>query len=415
MEIMISYFEAVELIEKNAAIAATEQIGVGDSLGRICVNDIISPLRLPTFDNSAMDGFAVFSQATIAATNDKPLRFEVGEVIPAAISESKIALAMNMCSEIMTGAAIPQGYDAVIPVELVNEINDNGKRYIEITEPVAANANLRFGGEDVQLGELIIKQGCKISPAEIMLLRAVGVTEIEVYKKIAIAVAVSGEEVSENYAKALQYGEIYNSNAPLLNNMLADNCFSSIYYGILRDNKSALIDYINANVNSQILLTTGAVSKGKWDFIPQTLREIGAEIIFHSVAIRPGKPILFAKLADGRYFFGLPGNPVSSFVGWRFFVIPLIRALFNLSREKTIQAQVSGQFSKKHKLRQFLKAKLEIVAAQAEVTISPDQESFKIKPLASSNCWAIAEEDVNKLNIGDLIPVVPLYHDFSRQ
>ena len=168
-------------------------------------------------------------------------------------------------------------------------------------------------------------------------------------------------------------------------------------------------------MNSQILLTTGAVSKGKWDFIPQTLRGIGAEIIFHSVAIRPGKPILFAKLADGRYFFGLPGNPVSSFVGWRFFVIPLIRSLFNLSREKTIQAQVSGQFSKKHKLRQFLKAKLEIVAAQAEVTISPDQESFKIKPLASSNCWAIAEEDVNKLNIGDLIPVVPLYHDFSRQ
>lgn len=412
---MISYFEALELIEKAAGVAAIEQIAVGDSLGRICVDDIISSLNLPTFNNSAMDGFAVFAAATIAATEDKPLRFEVGEVIPAAISESKTALAMNMCSEIMTGAAIPQGYDAVIPIELVTEINDNGKRYIEITEPIAANTNVRFSGEDVQLGELIIKQGCKISPAEIMLLRAVGITEIKVYKKISIAVAVSGEEVSENYDTALQHGEIYNSNAPLLNNMLAENCFSSKYYGILRDNKSALIDYIDANIDSQILLTTGAVSKGKWDFIPQTLREIGAEIIFHSVAIRPGKPILFAKLADGRYFFGLPGNPVSSFVGWRFFVIPLIRRLFNLDREKTIQVQVREQFSKKHKLRQFLKAKFEIITAQAVVTISTDQESFKIKPLISSNCWAIAEENTNKLNTGDLISIVPLYHDFSSQ
>lgn len=410
---MISYLEALGLLENNAQKIASEKIDVKKSLGRICSKDIFSQLNLPSFDNSAMDGFAVYSEATQNASESNPLRLEIGEIIPAAISDNKTALSINMCSEIMTGAAVPVGYDAVIPVELVNEINDNGKHYIEINQPIAKSANFRFSGEDVKSGELIIKQNSQILPADIMLFCALGINEIEVYKKIPISIAVSGEEISENYDLPLRHGEIYNSNAPLLINMSHTECIESNYYGILHDNKQSLIEYINANSHAKILITTGAVSKGKWDFIPYTLKELGAEIIFHSVAIRPGKPVLFAKLPDGRYFFGLPGNPVSSFVGWRFFVIPLVRRLFNLEREKTVTARINGKFTKKHQLRQFLKAMFTIEEGQVKVSVSKDQESFKIKPLVSSNCWVIVEEKDNLLNNGDLVRLVPLYHSFN--
>lgn len=412
---MISYLEALDLIENYVQTIKTETIKVSDALGRICVHDILSPMDLPSFDNSAMDGFAVFSEVTQNADQENPVRLEIIEIIPAAISQNKSAVFINQCSEIMTGAAVPIGYDAVIPVELVNVVNDNGKSYIEITAPISKADNLRFSGEDVKTGEVVVGKSRQISPGEIMLLLALGIYEIEVYTKISIAVAVSGEEVSENYDVALRYGEIYNSNAPLLMNMLSEQCFVAQYFGILRDNKQTLIDFIEKSAAAQIVITTGAVSKGKWDFIPQTLKELGAEIIFHSVAIRPGKPILFAKLPTGQYFFGLPGNPVSSFVGWRFFVIPLIRKLFNLQREKGVFAKLTGKFNKKHKLRQFLKAKLEIDAGLATVRISPDQESFKIKSLLMNNYWAIAQEDDNLLNDGDLIQLVPIYHDFSSK
>jgi molybdopterin molybdotransferase len=245
-----------------------------------------------------------------------------------------------------------------------------------------------------------------------MLLCALGISQLAVFEKIQLVVATSGEEVSDDYTKALRHGEIYNSNAPLLLNMSNAPCFASRYYGILRDNRQTLIDFI-AQSPEQILITTGAVSKGKWDFIPETLRELGAEIIFHSVAIRPGKPILFARLKDGRYFFGLPGNPVSAMVGWRFFVIPFLRKMLAKDREAMLELKLSATFKKKHSLRQFLKASLHISGGVAEVEISSEQESFKIKALSENALWAIVGEEQHSLASGELILALPRYADFS--
>lgn len=406
---MISYLDAISIIKKNAYTLPSEKITVTDSLNRILSNDIYSPIDLPSFDNSAMDGFAIKYIDSNLASVDNPLSLLVKATIAAEVKEKSVANdEPNTCCEIMTGAAIPVGYDAVVPIEMVEHYTENNKSYIRINTPIAKFANIRFSGEDVKQGTLIKSSTQQIKPSDIMLFHALGITNIDVFKKLEISIASTGNEVSDNYSEPLRYGEIYNSNSPLLLNMATETCFKANYYGILPDENQALSEFIT-NTSEQILVTTGAVSKGKWDFIPETLRSLGAEILFHSVAIRPGKPILFAKLKDGRFFFGLPGNPVSSMVGWRFFLIPLFYAMIKKSEEQPIRLKLKNSFNKPHKLRQFLKADMSIEDGIAYATIDNGQESFKISPLTYCNIWAVANEDDNNMSAESYINAYTLY------
>ncbi len=401
---MISYHEALELIYANAKEHTTEYITLSEACGRVCAESVISKINLPPFNNSAMDGFAVRFSDTLEANVNSLIKLQVGSVLPAGSNLQDLKLAD--CVAIMTGAPVPECYDAVIPVENVTVVHENNERYILISEPIKQYANLRFAGEDVPEDGLILSASQKIRPQDIMLLAACGVASICVYSQIKILLAPSGEELSEQYDKPLNFGEIYNSNAPLLQNLANTPAFLLKYHGIIRDNKEELITLIS-QADAQIIITTGAVSMGEWDFIPAALKELGAEIIFHKTAIRPGKPILFAKLPNGSYFFGLPGNPVASFVGWRFFVLPLIRKTLCQDSEKSCIAIVQNQFHKKHKLRQFLKANLVIDNGVAKVTISSEQESFKIAALTKSNTWVISHEE-QQINAGDMVEFVPL-------
>lgn len=404
---MISYLEALELIRTHAQLYHCEQVSLQDACGRISAEDIYSTIDLPSFNNSAMDGFALKAIDTLSATKVNPVKLRVGTTLAAGSDLQNLELAD--CTAIMTGAAVPDAYNAIIPIEQVQVIHEGEHKYILVSDAVKLSANLRFAGEDVTQGSLIVRASQQLRPQDIMLLAACGVASVMVYSQITIALATSGEEISDEYNQTLNFGQIYNANAPLLQNLATSPVFDLKYHGIIGDKRSELIELINTS-QAQIIITTGAVSMGEWDFIPETLREIGAEIIFHKTAIRPGKPILFAKLTDGRYFFGLPGNPVSSFVGWRFFVIPLIRAILGKASEKSATALASTNFNKKHRLRQFLKANLSIDDGVAQLTISRDQESFKIAPLTSSNVWVIATEE-QQINVGDKVQFVPLIAD----
>ncbi len=411
---MISYLSALDLLESHAKIQAVEPCQTLESLHRVVAEDIFSSISLPSFDNSAMDGFAIRAVDTLLASPNNVIELKVDEIIQAkAAKQHSAPMETMICCEIMTGAPIPIGYDSVIPIENVQLCDKNGIKFILINKPVELHQNVRFIGEDVKQGSLLLKQGQQIQANDVMLLLSLGIAQINVFAKISLAIATTGEEISDDYSRDLQFGEIYNSNAPLLINLAHENCFSARYAGILRDNQSTLLEFIQTSPE-QVLITTGAVSKGKWDFIPDTLRELGADIIFHSVAIRPGKPVLFARLRDGRYFFGLPGNPVSSMVGWRFFVIPLLRKMLSKEREQGFKVINSVEFNKKHSLRHFLKARLFINNGVASSEISNHQESFKIHSLTTNDLWAIAHEDEHSVAAGALITVVPIYANFAK-
>lgn len=405
---MISYLAAAALLEQNAIKMATEDIAVLDSLDRVSSALVCSPIALPSFNNSAMDGFTLRYLNTVNASQDNPILFLVTDILGASATVLHSADDGLVCNEIMTGAAVPIGFDAVVPLEDVEEIDVDNKHYIKITKPILKKANIRFSGEDVCVGSIILAVGQQIKPCDIALLAALGISTVEVFKPLTVAIASSGDEVRDEYGTALNYGEIYNSNAPLLLNLASAKCFIPRYAGVLRDEEQALYEFINQS-SEQILITTGAVSKGKWDFIPRALIEIGATIIFHGVAIRPGKPILFARLKDGRYFFGLPGNPVSSMVGWRFFVQLLIDQMWGKKPQSLMGLTSATTFRKAHKFRQFLKAQLKIDNGKAIAIISDDQESFKIKPLTTNDIWVIVNESQHEILIGDLVTAVPLY------
>lgn len=406
---MISYQQAVQLIRDTAKPIPSENVALERALNRISASEVRSSINLPPFNNSAMDGFAVKSNTTLNASENNPVILQVSDVLPAGSNLDNL-VAGEACA-IMTGAPVPDCYDAVVQIENVVITTTDTGRQIRLTSPVEQFENMRFAGEDVELNQPILTKGQKIRPQDIMLLAACGISSLQVYSNITIAIATSGEEISDNYDQPLEFGQIYNANAPLLQNLANNIPCEAHYAGIIGDNQHALLDFINQNPQ-QILITTGAVSMGDWDFIPQTLKQLGAEIVFHKTAIRPGKPILFAILPDGRYFFGLPGNPVSSFVGWRFFVVPLLRALLGLGAEKTSTAIARNQFHKKHKLRQFLKANLLIDDGVAAITINNGQESFKISPLTTSNVWAISLEE-QQINSGDKVQFIPLLPDWQ--
>ncbi|OFW81057.1 MAG: hypothetical protein A2887_02215 [Alphaproteobacteria bacterium RIFCSPLOWO2_01_FULL_40_26] len=399
---MISYQEALEIIHANSNLSPTENLPVLLAAKKISSLEIFSKIQVPSFNNSAMDGFAIRSADIELASADNKKKLKIIATIAAGEVSTKSG---EGALQIMTGAPVPDGYDAVIPIE---EVELDGENVI-LKRHAKRNENIRFAGEDVAFGQKVLDRGKKITAEDIMLLSAVGVSQISVYKTPSLKIFSTGNEITDNYDAELPEGKIYNSNSPYLVSKALEEGFNVDYGGVIADDKIRFEAAIDKVAPGTIIISTGAVSKGKWDFIPESLKSLGAKIHFHRVNIRPGKPVLFATLPNGNYFFGLPGNPISAAIGFRFFVTPLLRKIQGLGDEKIVFATLKSGFVKKGYFKQLLKSILEIDAqGRLQVTISDGQESFKISPMAQSNAWTILEENKTEFLSGDLLRVVPI-------
>jgi molybdopterin molybdotransferase len=402
---MISYQDALQIIFKNSSQSKTEKLPLLSALSKISASDLTSNMQVPSFRNSAMDGFAIKCSDIKNASTENPVKLNILQAIAAGDKvEISAATATTNSVQIMTGAPVPEVFDAVIPVEEVIIENNS----VIFKRPAKLNENIRFPGEDVRIGQNILSKGKKITSEDIMLLSALGVNEVSIYKFPSIQILSTGKEITDNYNEPLPEGKIYNSNSPYLIAKAREEGFEAVYGGIIADDPKEFESVISKVKPETIIITTGAVSKGEWDFVPESLRNLGVEIHFHRVNIRPGKPVLFAILPNGSYFFGLPGNPISATIGFRFFIMPLLRILQGLEPEQPLIAQLSNNFTKKGNFRQFLKSNLETDSnGQLVVSISSGQESFKISPMAESNAWVILEEDQNEYRSGSLVSVLP--------
>ena len=415
---MIDYDKAIEIIIATAAALPVRQVSLADAAGTVVAADLPSPNAVPPFDNSAMDGFAVRSADTVDTSTDNPTTLTVVGMVTA----GEVATGMGepgTAWEIMTGAPVPAGYDGVIPIEQVTiERDSKGKPIaIELGQQVAAGRNLRSAGEDFAAGDALVKAGQLIQANQIMGLAATGVSELRARLPARVAAITTGNELS-NTGDKLKPGKIHDSNGPYLEAAIASIGATSA--GVYRSSDSAdeLIALVeNMQDTTDVILTTGGVSAGRMDFVPAALEQLGADILFHRVAIRPGKPILFARLPNGTLVFGLPGNPIAVAVGLRFFVIPALRAMQGLPPENYLTACVKASVGKKQGLRFFAKASANSDAqGQLQVEALPGQESFKISPLMNANCWLIADEVTAEVAAGSLVKIAPLYPDslFSK-
>lgn len=406
---MISYKEAIALIAKEAVPQSQGTVDRNESLGYVAAEDVISQLNVPSFNNAAMDGFALHAIKTVGISKEKPRRIRVGHCLAA--GDVLDSADQSLAVEIMTGAKIPNGFDTVVPVERVRIIHDETGHTaeIEIFGELQVGENVRYAGEDLKRGQVIATRGTRIHPGHIAAMAATGIHEVRIFNMPEVEIFTTGKEVSDAYHAPLEEGEIYNSNTPYLLSQLKSAGIPTSYAGSMGDEVQAFLDTLNVGNRARIIISSGAVSMGKWDFIPQLLESHGARIIFHGVGIKPGKPVLFAVLQDGRYYFGLPGNPISTAVGLRFFVQPLIRLLLGMPAENFHYAELRHDFAKKGDLRNFLKARLDSDDhGQTHLTILDGQQSFKISPLLDMNCWAILGEGQNNLYKDDSVCIAPM-------
>lgn len=399
---MISYGEALKIILDNSASAIPESLPLLSALGRISSEDLFSNMQVPSFKNSAMDGFAVKCSDIKDASAEKPIQLKIISKIAAGDTGPTPNIAGAV--QIMTGAMVPDGFDAVIPVEEIQINND----MVAFKRAAKNNENIRFPGEDVTVGQKILEKGKSISAEDVMLLSSLGISDVKVAKTPNIAVISTGKEITDNYNEPLPNGKIFNSNSPYLLCKSREAGFEAGYKGIIADDVKEFESVISNIKPGTVIITTGAVSKGEWDFIPDTLKKLGAKIHFHRVSIKPGKPVLFATLPNCNYYFGLPGNPISAAIGFRFFVLPLLRKLQGLGIEEPLIARLEASYTKKGNLKHFLKSELTIDdKGNFSVQICGGQESFKISPMTASNAWVVLDEDMQEIKSGNLVKVFP--------
>lgn len=408
---MINYQQALRIIQTTVKPLPVVSVPLASAGGSVVAEDLPSPSAVPPFDNSAMDGFAVRSADTASATAESPVSLRVVGMVTAGETTGDNDAAAGSAWEIMTGAQVPQGYDGVIPVEQVTVSRDaTGKPVaIEISQAVAEGRNLRRAGEDFACGDALIHAGQLIRANQIMGLAATGVSELQVRRPARVAAITTGNELTDS-ATELEPGRIHDSNGPYLEAAIASIGAANAGVYRSRDSADELIGLVeNLRHKTDVILTTGGVSAGRMDFVPMALEQLGADILFHRVAIRPGKPVLFARLPDGTLVFGLPGNPIAVAVGLRFFVVPALRHMYCQPVEQYATALLTAAHGKKAGMTFFAKARAETNKhGEMTVEILPGQESFKIQPLMHANCWAIADTDSDTLAEGTPLQVAPL-------
>ena len=404
---MTRYEEALAVILAEARPGTGESVPIESACGRVAAETLAAGEPLPPFDNSAMDGFAVRASETLGPL----VRLRVLGAVAAGDAPPAHCAEIGCAWEIMTGAPVPQGFDAVIKVE---ETMRDGERVIPARE-VRAGEHLRCAGEDFAPGSPVLRRGTRIFPEHLMALAALGIQSVPVCERPRVAVLSTGDELVEG-GEALAPGRIRNSTGIYLEAELRSLGADPWRRVTVPDDPSRFVSAVRAALDdgAHTLISTGAVSMGRHDFVTEALGELGAEVLFHRVAIRPGKPLLFARLprrsGPPAAFFGIPGNPVSTAVGLRFFVEPYLRACMGTEREVGWILPLERDAVKPEGLRCFFKSVL--VSGEAgmlAVRVLPGQESFRVAPLLCADSWAVLPEEGARVAAGTRVRVFPIH------
>lgn len=395
---MISYAQALQHLLAAAGPLPAQRIAAADAEGRVLAAAVSSAQSLPPFDNSAMDGFALRAGGQPVAAGSC---FDVQGW--QAAGDTQPAQGEQGAWEIMTGARMPEGLDSVVPVEQVEVLHSHEGRplRIRLREQVKPGQHVRLCGQDVEQGETVLAEGSSLDVNALTLLYAIGEAGVQVRQRPRAAVIATGKELVSDAAQALQSGQIRDSNRPYLVRRLEQAGAEVVWQGLVSDDEQAFAETLDAALaaGARVIVSTGAVSQGRYDFIPDALRARGADIVFHKVAIRPGKPLLFARLADGALYFGLPGNPISAAVGQRFFVEPVLRRMLGMADEPVLQLPLLADARKPKGLRAHLRARVVMdTNGQLHAQVLAGQESFRLKTMLAANAWVVLEDE------GDLVP-----------
>lgn len=390
---MISVKEAFQIVQNNIEPTHNSELKeVSEAIGYVLYKDVISPINMPPFRQSAMDGYAL-------SLNNSKTYIIIGEV--KAGDQHHPTLKTGEAVRIFTGAPVPDTSNAVIMQELTHT-EDN---LLTIDSQVKVNENIRSLGEQILKDQKALKKGTLLTPAAIAFITSLGITEITVYKKPSIAIVVTGNELVEA-GQDLAYGQIYESNATMLTATLNSLNYKNVSVHKVGDNYKNTLNLLDKVIaNHDVVLVSGGISVGDYDFVGKALQELGVEKMFYKVKQKPGKPLFFGK-KENKVVFALPGNPAAALSCFYMYVYSALQKMsgnmsFSLAKTK---AHSESNFIKKGGRAQFLKA----VYCNGNVDILDGQSSSMLHTFALANALVYVPETSGSIKINDTIEVILL-------
>lgn len=386
------------------AVSEIELCDLDDALSRVLAEDILSPFNVPSFDNSAMDGYALRQQDLAHCAN---LQL-IGESFAGAPFSGEVKA--GQCVRIMTGAVLPSGADTVVMQE---NTRSDGKS-IEITQPPELGEAVRPAGEDIAKGAVVLSKGKQLSPVDIGLLASLGIDQLKVLRQLKVALLSTGDELCLP-GSALPAGHIYDSNRPALRAILNKLGVSILDLGIVADDKQQLTQaFKQADQQADFVISSGGVSVGVADHSKEVLAELG-QTHFWQLAIKPGKPLAFGRLPNS-WFFGLPGNPVSAVVTFHQIVLPALQQMAGISSKEAVKhsAIAASTFNKRPGRKDYQRA-ICWHDDNGQLRVKPigNQSSGVLSSLSKANCYAILEQQRGNVAAGEQVIVQLFDHYLS--
>ncbi len=380
-------------------LAGWQRCPIRDALDRVLAEDIISPLNVPAHNNSAMDGYAIQSSDITA----EPFSLkQVGIAFAGQPFQGEVD--SGECIRIMTGAVVPKQCDTIIMQEQV-EVNDDN---ITIHSQPPKGEHVRYIGEDLKQGEIVLSSGRRIVPSDLGLIASLGIAEVNVSRRLRVAFFSTGDEL-KSIGESLQAGQIYDSNRYTLFGMLKRLDVDVLDMGVIPDQKAPLRQaLLDASQQADVIITSGGVSVGDADYVKEMLAELG-QVDFWKIAMRPGRPLAFGQI-DNALFFGLPGNPVSVMVTFYQFVTPALRQLMGEAQPEatTIQVTCTDTIRKRPGRFEYQRGILYIDQnGQTKVKTTGGQGSGILSSMSNANCFILLDEQCDGLPANSQVNVQP--------
>ena len=354
----IAISEAVNRVMKYAPIGEIEYVSINECDGRYLGDPVKASHDIPPFDRAPYDGFAIRAEDSIGASLDNPVEFEVIEEIGAGYIAKK-EVGKFQAVRIMTGALMPKECNAVVMLELATDMIKNGKSYMFIKRQYKLGDNVSYQGSETKAGQILVEKGRYINPGIKALLATFGYAKVPVVKKPVVGIYATGTELLD-VDEPMEPGKIRNSNAYMIASQINRVGAQAKYLGKLEDDFDKCYQAVEAALDEvDILITTGGVSVGDYDYVPEIYNKLGAEVLFNKIAMRPGSVTTVAQY-NGKLLFGLSGNPSACFVGFELYARPIIRSWFQSSKPhlQKITAILHTDFPKANPFTRFVRSKL---------------------------------------------------------
>lgn len=400
--------DAVQQVMQFSRLGEKEYVSIDDCDGRYLGDDIIADHDIPRFDRSPYDGFAIRSVDTQTASQGQAVEFEVVDHIGAG-AVSKVNVQKFQAVRIMTGAQLPESCDAVVMFEVTQQFERDGKPFMTLKRKVKPLENVSIQGSEVQRGTVIIRKGQSINPGIKAVLATFGYGQVPVIKRPKIGVYATGTELLD-VDEPLVEGKIRNSNSYMITSQIKRLNAESVYYGKLADDFDLCFAAVkNALEEVDLLITTGGVSVGDYDFLPEIYQKLGAKVLFNKIMMRPGSVTTVAEW-NGKLLFGLSGNPSACYVGFELYVRPIIRSFYHSNKPhlRKTSAILDADFPKPNPFTRFVRSRIDYKNGQVYVVPSGLDKSNVVTSLADADALMVLPGGTRGYQKGDQVEALIL-------